>query len=446
MKKSFYKRIMEVSGQLEDRYLHEIRIKDSDFTRHRKITPQDLFLQMFASKGESQKNELHDFYEDVKKRMDVSQTAFYNARMKFNPEALLVIMQDLMREAYAESEALVTLNGYYIMATDGSDFVFPSTPENKEKYGEAPPDKYGVAKTMSSISTVFDCINKLFLDISIHPYKYSERISASEHLKKVQEVLPEDSKFLCIFDRGYSGIKLIDQIIDSGQKFLIRLPSNTFSKEQKQLSYEQPDQWIDLVYDRLRTNDFRKDRVFRNKLLNTTYHLRFVKIYFEDLKGKKETSTFITNLTEEEFDTDGIAELYHIRWDIETSYRSLKSQMHIEDFSGYRDNLIRQDIYAGAFVYNTVSMTIAEKAEIQKQPADRYKYEMKTNRNYAIGILKKDFLKMFVLYRDKKAVKDASERFEENIVKYSCPVRKGRSNERIVKGNNKCKLSYRRSY
>lgn len=71
---------------------------------------------------------------------------------------------------------------------------------------------------------------------------------------------------------------------------------------------------------------------------------------------------------------------------------------------------------------------------------------MKTNRNYAIGILKKDFLKMFVLYRDKKAVKDASERFEKNIVKYSCPVRKGRSNERIVKGNNKCKLSYRRSY
>ncbi|MDV3426549.1 MAG: IS4 family transposase [Bacillota bacterium] len=441
MKKGFYRRIIDVSSILEERYIDVIREDKNDFIRHRKVTVQDLFLQMFANKGESQKNEIHNFYEDQKKTMDISQTAFFNARMKFNPEALLIIMQDLMKETYAEPEDLVTLNGYYIMAIDGSDFVFPDVEKIKTDYGEAEKDKYGNSQAMASISTIFDCINKVFLDVSINPYKFSERKSAEAHLNKITEILPENAKYLCIFDRGYASIKLIDQMLERKQKFLFRLQPIHFKKEQSVLTKDAPDQWIDVIYDRQRTNEYRNDKKFRVKLMNTIHHLRFVRI-----NTTKGTQTFITNLSEEEFDTSGIGELYHIRWDVETSYRSLKSQMCAEDFSGYRDILVRQDIYASAFVYNAVSMTIAEQKEVQMKPEDRYKYVMKTNRNYAIGIMKQDFLKMFVLYRDKKAVKEAQERFEKDIIKYSCPVRKGRSPERYVKGTSKCKLSYRRSY
>ena len=124
----------------------------------------------------------------------------------------------------------------------------------------------------------------------------------------------------------------------------------------------------------------------------------------------------------------------------------MKSQLKVEEFSGFRHILIRQDIYAGAFVYNAVSMTIAENVNLKEAPNDRYKYEMKTNRNYALGVLKKDLLKMFVLYKNKKAVSQAQARFEKNIIKYSCPVRKEREYKHMVKGVNKSKLSYRRSF
>jgi CRISPR/Cas system-associated protein endoribonuclease Cas2 len=262
----------------------------------------------------------------------------------------------------------------------------------------------------------------------------------------VDRLLPEDAKYLCIFDRGYAGIRIMDQIIENHQKFLIRLPSNSFKREQDQLSLENPDQWMDVIYDNARTNLYCKDYEFRQKLLTTTYHLRFVRVYFKDQKGNEEYNTFITNLFEEEFDTSAIAELYHIRWDIETSYRALKSQLRVEEFSGNRDVLIRQDIYAGAIVYNAVSMSIAENKKYQSAPHERYKYDMQINRNYAIGILKTDLLKMFVLYRDKKAIKRAQAQFEKNIVKHSCPVRRERSNLRITKGNGKNNHSYRRSY
>jgi hypothetical protein len=446
MKKAFYKRLLAISNQLASNYIKRIRSKSSDFTRQRKISLQDLFLQMIANKGKSQKNELYDYYSEVRASMDVSATAFYNARMKFNPEALLTIMQDLTKEEYENPVDLVTLNGYYVMAVDGSDFLLPNTAEIRDKYGHSINQTEHLGQAISSISTIFDCINKLFLDVSINPYKYSEHSSALNHLATVDRLLPEDTKYLCLFDRGYAGIRIIDRIIENDQKFLIRLPSNSFAREQNQLSLENPDRWIDIKYDRARTNWHRKDFQFCEKLLNTTYHLRFVRVYFEDQKGNEEYSTFITNLPDDEFDTNAIAELYHIRWDIETSYRSLKSQLRVEEFSGNRDILIRQDIYAGAIVYNAVSMSIAENKKHQPAPHERYKYDMQINRNYAIGVLKTDLLKMFVLYRDKKFIKRAQRRFEKNIVKYSCPVRKERSNLRITIGNGKNNHSYRRNY
>ncbi len=137
MKKAFYKKLLAISNRLNSNYIDRIRSKKSDFTRQRKISIQDLFLQMIANKGRAQKNELHEYYSEVKASMDVSATAFYNARMKFNPEALLAIMQDLTKEEYENPVDLVTLNGYYVLAVDGSDFSLPNTTDIVEKYGHS---------------------------------------------------------------------------------------------------------------------------------------------------------------------------------------------------------------------------------------------------------------------------------------------------------------------
>ena len=444
-KKTFLRKVIDLSNNLKTRYIDDIRMNKTDFTRNRKITLSHIYLQMFANKGKSQKNEIDDFYKDIKESVEVSQTAFYNARMKFNPEALLKIMQDLIHETYETDDSLLTLNGYYVCAIDGSDFILPSTPSNREDYGVAE-NTNNTEVAIASVSSIFDCINKLFLDIQINKYKYSEHFSAKDHLKKVKDILPKDSKMLCIFDRGYPSIRIIDQMIDDGQKFLIRLKRTDFKREILQLAEQRDDRWIDVIYDCVRTNMFRKDIQFRQKLLNTTYRLRFVKIPLTKSNGEQIVEYLVTNLDEMEFDTMAVEELYHVRWDIETCYRSLKSQLRIEEFSGYRDILIRQDIYASTFVYNTISMTIAENDKVMKIPEERYRYEMKVNRNYAVGALKRDFLEMFVLYDNKKAADAARERLEKQIVKYACPVRKNRQYQKNKPAVNKSKIAYRKSY
>ena len=229
---------------------------------------------------------------------------------------------------------------------------------------------------MGSASSIFDVINKCIIDISINSYKYSEKSSAEDHLGYARDILPQGSKMVCIFDRGYPSIKLIDQMLESGQYFVFRLKANDFKRECEELRDDEDDKWIDVIYDRLRSNHFREDRSFRIKLMNTTYHLRFVKFQIVLNDGRTATEILLTNLSETDFDTESMKELYHLRWDIETCYRSMKSQLKMEEFSGYREQLIKQDIYACALVYNAVSDIVCSKENLSTIQQERYKYEM----------------------------------------------------------------------
>lgn len=195
----------QTAFQLDSIYLNEIRGDiPTAFTRKRKILLPHIFMQMLATTGTSQKNEISDFYDQIDDDIEVSQTGYFKARMKFNPDALRTILHDINRKVYAQSNH-IKLNDYFITAIDGSDFLIPKWRDNKEvwntKLNETENDP-----VMGSASSIFDVINKCILDITINPYKFSEKSSASEHLDIVQDILPVDAKMVCIFDRGYLSI------------------------------------------------------------------------------------------------------------------------------------------------------------------------------------------------------------------------------------------------
>lgn len=448
MKVAYTHRLLALSHQLHDKYIHLIRATPTAFTRKRKLSLSEVFIQMIANKGHSQKNELYSFYSEVNREMEVSATAFFNARMKFNPETLLTIMQDMAKEDYEQPEELHTYKGYYVFAIDGTKMSLPTTPETLSFYGgslnQHNKNKVGA---LAMVSMLYDCLNELFLDVKIDPYKHSEHQSARDHLACLETLLPNTSKRLIIFDRNYASIRLIDQLLSQGEFFIFRLQNRHFIKEQELLTPESPDQWIDVRYNQARANYYRKDFAFSEKLKNTIYRLRFVNLTIEDANGNEKQYAFVTNLPSNTFSTKEIGILYRHRWNIETAYRSLKSQNNVENFSGIRDVLIRQDIYAAAMVHNAISMTILENKKHQELTTKRkLKHRQKVNRNYALGVLKNDLLKMFILYENPEQSYAAGIQFQKNIVKYACPIRMERSSPRKKKGNGKNKHSYRKSF
>lgn len=429
-------------------YIDDIRGDNPHaFTRTRKLPPYRLMLQMFAQKGKTQLSELMNLYKDLDTNLDVSTVAFFNARMKFNPYALKLMSRDFLSEIYdRENESFVKLNGYYVTAVDGSDFVLPSTDDNAMKYGRATNNSVNLEEddypVEGKLSVIYDCINKCIFDSEIGEYKHSERDFASKHLKSLKEIIRVPT--ITIFDRGYFSMRLVDQMIEDHQKFLFRLPKGVLNRYVDQVSCGE-DKIFDVTFNRVQTNDYREDRKFRMKLMNTVYQLRIVKIPIVNADtGKIDEEILVTNLSQDEFDIEALKELYHLRWEIETAYNILKNKMKIEEFSGYRERLILQDIYACIWLYNIIMMRIIEINEENEIPEERYKYEMKRNINITIGIVKTYFVKSIILAGKEESV-EYFNTYTGLINKYLVPIRPGRHYKRGKK-KNKSRMSYRYTY
>lgn len=447
MKDSFFIYIKKIFDEITSIYLDDIRGNNPNvFIRNRKISLKHLILQMFANKGRTQLSELMDFYKDIDKELDVSTVAFYNARMKFNPYALKVMLKDFMSDIYdKEDKSFVKLNGYYITAIDGSSFYLPSTEENAAKYGRATigdnTDENN-CPVMGRLSLLYDCVNKCIFDVEVGEYMHSEVDFASKHLKNLKEMIKKPT--ITIFDRGYFSIKLLDQMVDNNQKFLFRL-SKTALKKYVNLVNDGEDKTFEVIFNTVQTNRYKNDNSFRQKIMNTKYNLRIAKVPIVDPTTQKITyEILLTNLAEDEFDIEALKELYHLRWNIETAYNILKNKMKLEEFSGYRETLILQDIFTSIWIYNITMIRIIELNEKNEIPRDRYKYEMRRNINISIGIIKTYFIKSLLLTGTKEST-EYFNTYTELINKYLVPIRQNRHNKR---GNtkNKSRMSYRYSY
>lgn len=441
MKDKVYNRMRDFLEEACSIYIDDIRgTNTSAFTRLRKVSPDMLLLQMLSQKGITQSMELNDFYDAIDKDMDISVPGFFKARMKFNPEAIRLMSNDFITEIYDEEyDSLVKLNGYLIASIDGSDIILPSTSENMKIYGAAKnAGDINNSPVMGKLSIMYDCINGLVIDTQINRYKYDERKMASVHLGVAKANIMHP--IVVVFDRGYFSIRLVCQLIDNNQKFLFRMAKDHLKRYTSALE-SGDDRWFDVEFDRVLTNDYRDDRRFRARLMSETFHIRMAKI---DI-GSESEEILLTNLSEEEFDTEALKQLYHLRWANETAYNTLKNKMKLEEFSGYRSTIIRQDIYSSVWLYNYIQLTVIEASEKHEIPEDRYKYKMKFNQNFAIGLVKKHFLSS-IISEDRKAGLECFDKVEKEISTHLVPIRPERSYERKTNTKNKSRMSYRYSY
>lgn len=432
-------RAYEIFKDTSTIYLNKARFKKTSFSRDRKLPIHTLCLQMFANKGKSLKNECHDFFNEYHINGDVTSWGYIKRRLEFNPEALQLMNHDYVKKIYQDKNVgLTTLNDYYVLAIDGSDITIPSTEENYEVYGKSE-GKSLLQPAMASISCLYDCINKHILDIQVNKYKFSERQSAKIHIEEVKDII-EDKKIF-VFDRGYFSVKLLFQLLDNNDKFLFRLDSKFLRREQNSMIAN--DEIITVEFDYTRTYPYHNDKELVNRMQNSRIPLRFVKIPLEDQNGEIIFEFLLTNLSFGEFETDDIGELYHLRWEIETSYRVMKSQMKLEQFSGYRSIIIAQDIFITAFLYNMIQGIITEEKKII--PEDKYKYQMEINKSYSIGIIKSNIIKMILYYDKPKKQKEIMSEISKQINRYIVPIRPDRKVRR-KRPINKCKMSYKSNY
>lgn len=415
----------------------------TSFSRRRKLSKKDLLLQMIGRHGKTQWAEVLDFCDH--RNMTITDKGFFMARMKFNPEAVRIMADDFIAGIYDNYEdSMKTWKGMLILAVDGSKVTVPNTEENRQFFGSMTSSSTTNMPCQALVSSLHDTLNQLKLDIQVDRIDQSERYLALEHFDWYSRNYSYPAVF--VLDRGYVSIRIMDRLIQLNQFFLIRAKSTDYVKYFEQVKIGES-KTFDVTFDRVETNYYREDRHFRNHLLSTSYKLRFAKtVIAANEDGEDSVEYLITNLPEETASTEELKELYWKRWGVETSYNQMKNRMKLEEFSGYRTDLILQDIYADMWMYNYVGLKIIEanekKAIEQKEDGE---YTIKRNFNKTVGTLKMYFLRA-LMTEDREERTRLFQKIGMNIESALCWVKKGERQFERKRSVNKSSMSYRKTY
>lgn len=101
------------------------------FTRNHHISDTDLIYKMLNRKGSSQWSDVMDYYKDSGKKQPVTETAFYLARKKFNPQSMCIMSNEFIANYYDnEAENFKKWKENLVLGIDGSNIILLDTKEN----------------------------------------------------------------------------------------------------------------------------------------------------------------------------------------------------------------------------------------------------------------------------------------------------------------------------
>lgn len=392
MRKSKDRLLKDQDTILSDSFLEVCRDgKTNTLVRRRKMPIEDLVYSMINRKGLTLKLELRNYMKITHPGVEISKPGYLKQRMKLNPEALKVLYQSHNKNFYQDAEVEpYTYKGYLVLAADGSDINIPTTAETVEKYGSASV-RGGKPCAQIGLGCIYDVLNRFILDSSINKVKFDEMRVAQEQLSNIKDTIGDRYPYMVIMDRGYPSTPAFLKFIDDGIYFVARLKSSDYKAEQKALNSNDEDVEIALTKARRRNYIGKKEEAIM--MSRDLLSLRMVKVNFDN-----DTSEILaTNLPRETFPEECFAEIYHMRWGIETAYEVLKDRLKIENFTGIKPILIEQDINSTIYVSNLAEDIICDIEDEDKEHLKNdYKHTMQINRNLSIGLLKSDLIYILI--------------------------------------------------
>lgn len=173
--------------------------KQNVFVRKRKMPLDDLTFSMINRKGLTLKLELRRYMNISRPGTQISKPGFFKQRMKLNPEAFVDLYRFHNRNFYSDPEKeLYTVNGFLVLAVDGSDINIPTTPETLAIYGNAS-KRGGKPCAQIGLGCLYDTLNRMVLDASINKIKFNEMAVAEAQIARVRETIG-DHPFVVTMD------------------------------------------------------------------------------------------------------------------------------------------------------------------------------------------------------------------------------------------------------
>ncbi len=405
---------------------------NSDFIRNRKLDFSTVINNIICLEAGSLKDELlklNDYSIDTP-----TASAFVQARNKIKIDAFKSLFDNFNKK----TSKLKTYKGYRLLAVDGSEEPIDNTFYDKETTLL----KKGIKDLTYSafhINAGYDLLECTYDDIIIQGEAVFNENSAFNELVDRYK----GHKAIFIADRGYESYNNFEHVVNSGNKYLIRVRDITSSKSIMKSFGPYPDtDEFDIDVSRIltikQTNEIKANpQIYRFIPSNHTFDYLSKEKPFYDfrcrtvrIKITEDTyECIITNLDRDEFSIEDIKELYNKRWGIETSFRQVKYAIGLHALHSKKRKLIKQEIYARLLLYNFCQRIVQDIKIIKKKT----KYTYQINFTRASHIIRR--------FLNKKTGKKSP--VENLIAKEILPVRPGRTSTRHVSAKKVVCFNYR---
>jgi len=350
-------------------YMESAKATPSAFTRRRKMSFVQYILFILQKTGRSLQAGLNTFFVSMGEEPgSYSRQAFSQGRLRIRPEAILELFTFGVKEFYAGVEYR-TFDGYRVLAIDGTKLNLPNTDELEQEFGVQRTS--GAPQVQALVSGMYDILNGIMVDVRISPCKKNERTHAAELIGSLREQPVQ--KNLIVMDRGYPSAELLHLLESEGHSYVVRC-SSEFTVGMK-----------------LRGNDCIVEHRF-SCMKQHPLKIRVVKLPLHD--GKVEI--LATNLFDKSFSISKLAQIYRMRWEIETNFNNIKNRLCVENFTGTNRIVILQDFYATMMLWNLAAILMYEmKDDIEVlHQSDINKNEYHLNVSMTISTLKEHVVEM----------------------------------------------------
>lgn len=349
-----------------------------DFSRNRKLGFKPLLLMLLTMEAECIKEEIYGYFG---RSTDApSKTAFYKQRQKIKDGAL----RCLLISFNLKCKKCLFKHKYSLIACDGSAADIFRNPDDADTFFQ-PNGKSLRGFNQIHVNAFFSILDKKFTDLVIQPSRKRNEYSAFCQMVDNSQT---DNPAIYLADRGYASYNAFAHVIEKGQFFLIR---STDAKTEKILGFsldgvKELDQHVDRILSRSQSKKKRlhPELAEQYRFVCRNVPMDFItpckseyKISLRIIRIKLSQGCYenlITNLPESAFDIRDFKDLYHLRWNEETSFRDLKYSLCLKAFHSKKYDYIVQEVWARAILYNFCS-EIAMEVEIPEK-ARKHVYQI----------------------------------------------------------------------
>lgn len=412
------------------------RTHSSDFTRVYKFPWYDVILYFIFRSETTSSGELTRYFSDIGRiKSRISKQAMFKATRKLNSNVFIDLIHHFA-EMFYKTDLVKKYRGYILLAEDGTTLELRPTEQALTEYGfvrnSKVTDKFEAVNATSRSSALYDVTNGLVVDFTMQNFAKSEIPMAVGHLLRMHDVF-NDQRVIYLADRYYDSVELQAIIEFYNFNYCIRGKANFFKHYVEKMTSN--DEWITVKIDKpwmkrlkydISKERFSKDPTFRVRVVKNQY-------CYTDRNGLQQTVELIyfTNLPQNEFNTSQIIDLYGKRWDIECSYKTLKSDYEWERYFTSNTNVERSMIYAKVLFHNIVGIIRKEMNQSLQSPDNsdtRYSYNV--NIAQLSKLVRENHMSRWLRTSNSKAIERTIDVILGLINKIKVPVRPNRHCQR----------------